>query len=100
MAKRDWDFWDIVILIGALIILFWAVLKALGIISSPVWLDVMPYFGVGAAIIGGVYKLGKIKRGIEDTERKVDKILNIEERFSKLEHEHKLAMEGKLKIKH
>lgn len=99
MAKRNLDFWDIVILIGALVIIFWAISKALGIIS-PIWVDTLPYFGVGAAIIGGVYKLGKIKRGIEDTEKKVDKILGIEERFNKLEHEHKLVMNGKLKIKH
>lgn len=98
--EKNWDFWDIVILIAALIILFWALLKAFGIVGSPVWVDVIPYFGVGLAIIGGVYKLGKIKKGIEDTERKIDKILKIEERFNVLEHEHKLVMEGKLKIKH
>lgn len=83
-----------------MIILFWALAKALGIIGSPTWIEVVPYFGIGATIIGGVYKLGKIKRGAEDTEKKVDKILIIEERFNKLEYKHKLAMNGKLKIKH
>jgi hypothetical protein len=100
MDKRGWDFWDLVILIGALIILFWALAKALKIIATPIWVDTLPYFGVGFAIIGGVYKLGIIKRGIDETERKVDKILTIEERFNKLENEHKLAMDGKLKIQH
>jgi len=46
------------------------------------------------------YKLGKIKRGIDETENKVDRILGIKERLDKLEHEHKLAMDGKLKIAH
>jgi hypothetical protein len=100
MGKRNWDFWDVVILIGALLILFWAILKLLGVINSPVGIDMLPYFGIGISILGFVYKLGKIMRGVEETERKVNKIATIENRFNKLENEHNLAMTGKLKIKH
>ena len=87
------------ILIAALLILFWAVLKIIGVINSPVWVDMIPFFGIGLAIIGGVYKLGKIMRGIEDTEEKIDSLLQIKDRFSKIEHEHNLALNGKLKIR-
>lgn len=75
MEKKD--FWDILIIAGALIILIWALLKAIGYIHTPNWVEVLPYFGGGISIIGGAYKLGKIKKGIEQTEEKVDKIIAI-----------------------
>jgi hypothetical protein len=58
----------------------------------------LPYFGGGASLIGGAYKLGKIKNGIEETQRKVDSLLEFERRFRKVEHEHNLCMEGKLNV--
>lgn len=100
MKKRGSDWWDILIIVGALLIIIWALLKAFGIIKTPTWVEMMPYFGGAASIIGGAYKLGKIKKGIEQTDEKVDKILKIEERFSKVENEHNLALSGKLNIKH
>ncbi len=100
MKKREFEFWDIIILIGALIILFWATLKALGIIHSPAWIEVLPYIGGGISIIGCAYSFGKVKRGIKETEEKVNHILKIEKRFNRLENEHQLAMEGKLKLRH
>lgn len=99
MAKTS-DFWDWLILIGALVILIWALLKSFNLIQSPSWVEMIPYFGGAVSIIGGTYKLGKIKKGIETTEKKVDKLLVIEERFDKIENEHNLAMDGKLKFKH
>jgi hypothetical protein len=100
MANDKSDFLDWIMILGALLIIGWALLKAFGILHSPIWVDMIPYFGVGGATLAGAYKLGKIKKGIEETEEKVDKILVIEERFKKLEIEHSLAMNGKLKIKH
>lgn len=94
------DFWNVLIVGGAILILIWALLKSLGIINTPVWVDMIPYFGVGASILGGAYRLGKIKKGIEETEKKVNVILNLEEKFNRIEHEHNLFMNGKLKIKH
>lgn len=97
--KKSFD-WSWLIILGALIILVWALLKALSILQSPAWVEMLPYFGAGASIIGGAYKLGKIKKGIEQTDEKVDKILKIEERFNKVEHEHDLVMCGKMEVKH
>ena len=94
------NFFDYLIICGALLILVWSILKAAGLINSPVWLDMVPYFGGGISILGGAYKLGKIKKGIEDTNEKVTKLIKIEERFSKLENEHNLAMSRKLKFSH
>jgi hypothetical protein len=70
------------------------------LINSPIWIEMIPYFSVGIVLLGGIYKLGKIKQGIENTELKVNKILSIEERFTRLENEHNLAMNGKIKFKH
>lgn len=60
----------------------------------------IPYFGAGASILSAIYKLGKIKKEIEETEKKADNILNFEEKFNKIEHEHNLFMDGKLKVKY
>ncbi|MFA5020349.1 MAG: hypothetical protein WC533_04605 [Candidatus Pacearchaeota archaeon] len=87
--KRGFDFWDFLIFIGVIIILGWALLKTLGIINSPIWLEMMPYYGAGLAGLGGAYKLGKIMNGVE-------RLLRIEERFNKLEHTHNMCIDGKL----
>lgn len=100
MNKRGLDSSSFFIIIGAILILLWALLKAFNIINTPMLIEMIPYFGAGVSIIGVSYKLGKIKRGIEETENKVDKLIKIEDRFNKLESEHVLAMNGKLKIKH
>jgi hypothetical protein len=100
IVKRGLEVWDLVILAGALTILIWAFLKAAGILHSPTWVEMLPYFGASASIIGGAYKLGKITRGIEHTEEKVSQILSLENRFNKVENEHHLAMCGKLSVKH
>jgi hypothetical protein len=99
-VKRGLDFWDILMLVGAIAILFWATLKAFGIITSPIWVEMIPYFGAGASLIGAAYKFGKMARGIEETEYKVDRLISLEKRFEKVENEHNLCLAGNLKIKH
>ena len=100
MIKRGFDFWDVVMLFGAMLILFWATLKSLGIIHSPIWIEMMPYFGIGITLVGAIYKMGKIARGVEETENKVKDLIIVCERFKKVENEHNLLIDGKLKIKH
>jgi len=99
MNKRgSISFWDFLLWLGALLILAWALLKIFGVIHSPVWVEMIPFLGAGASLVGEAYKLGKIKNRIEETERKVDKLLGMEERFRKIENEHNLCMDGKLSI--
>jgi len=104
MNKKGIESWEWLMIIGALIIIAWALFKAFGIIHSPVWVDMVPYFGGGISILGVTYQLGRIKRGIEQTEeklgladKKIDKLLLLEPRLVKLESEHNLAMQGKIK---
>ncbi|MBU2638651.1 MAG: hypothetical protein KJ955_06770 [Nanoarchaeota archaeon] len=99
MIKRKNDIWGKLILIGAVLIIAWAILKSLGILHSPVWIEMLPYLGMGVSLLGVAYKLGKIMSGIEQAGSKVNKLIAMEERFAKVEHEHNLAMYGRLKVK-
>jgi len=73
------DIWDIIMTIliwlGIAALLIWAILKGLGVLHSPVWIDMIPYYGIGVAGAGSLYKLGKIKRSIEVTEEKVNELI-------------------------
>ena len=89
MARSGLSFWDILIYLGLLLLVGWAMLKSLGVINSPVWIDMLPYYGIALAGLGGAYKLGKIMNGIE-------RLLRIEARFNKVEQTHNLCIEGKL----
>ena len=89
MARKGLSFWDILIYIGLLLLIGWAFLKSLGVINSPVWTDMIPYYGIGLAGLGGAYKIGKIMNGIE-------RLLQIESRFNKVEQIHNLCINGKL----
>ena len=71
------DFGTILMKVGALLILGWAFLKIIGVIESPVWVEMIPYIGGGAGILGVTYHLGKIMKGIEETEGKVNEVLEI-----------------------
>lgn len=65
MRKKLFDFWDWIILIGGLAIIVWALLKATGIINTPIWIQMVPYFSGGAVAIGAVFKAGKISQNID-----------------------------------
>ncbi len=80
MEKKGKDAWGVIfwiILVLGLIILFaWVFLKAFGIISSPLWINVALYFGGALTILSIAYYIGKIKQSIDYTDRKVDKNYN------------------------
>ncbi len=95
--KGEASIWDYLIWIGMLLILGWAFLKSFGIINTAVWIQMVPYYGAGIGGIGIIYKLGKIKKGIETTDSKVDNILQMKEDFQKVQHNQELCFEGKLK---
>ncbi|MFH1803111.1 MAG: hypothetical protein ABH864_06730 [archaeon] len=74
MAKRKLSFWDYLIWIGIILILGWALLKALGIINTPVWIEMIPYIGVGITLLGGAYKLGRILENVERMDTSVKEL--------------------------
>ena len=54
------DVTDILIWTGIFIITVWALGKATGLINSPVWVDMIPVFGVVVTIAGISLKIGAI----------------------------------------
>jgi len=108
-AKRvviDWNFFtSLVIILSIILISVWVLLKIAGVIHSPIWVDMIPYLGIIASGIAVFYKLGKIMKGIEVMAEKVnristleDKLTSIDNRLSILEHDHKLILDGKIKV--
>lgn len=98
--KKRIAWWDWLTAIGLGLLLIWIILKAMGIIHSPMWVDMIPYLGIFVAITGAIYKLGRVMEVIEQTSKKVDRLLSLETRFNKLEAEHCLVMAGKMKAGH
>ena len=97
MQKEDITFWDVILWLGIIAIFLWALLKSFGVINSPIWVDMIPYFGLAGSAVGGAYKLGKIMECIENTNQKVDRLLEIEKRFENIETSHNLCINGELK---
>ncbi len=54
------DVTDVLIWTGIFIITVWALGKATGLINSPVWVDMIPVFGVVVTIAGISLKIGAI----------------------------------------
>jgi len=89
---------DAVLIGSGLILLIWALLKSFGVIHSPVWSEMIPYFAGGTSILGIVYKWGAFNKDFEILKNKVERLIKLEERFNKVENEHNLCMQGKLSV--
>jgi len=96
MEKKELEFWDYLLWGGGFIILIWALLKIFKIISSPIWVDMVPVVAGGLSLLGGAYKLGKIMNGVEDTGKKVNELLVMKDDFQKVRHNQNLCITGKL----
>ncbi len=98
--KARFDFWDFLMWVGGITILVWALLKSFRIIESPIWIEMLPYIAIGLSILGGAYKFGKIIRGVEHTNKKVNilgrEFHEIKEDFIKVKYNQELCMSGKL----
>lgn len=93
---------DIVIYGSAIGIILWAILKSIGVIHSPVWIEMLPYILGGSSILGVSYKLGQFSKDFEHVKSKVNiidkRLEKVEDSFIKVENEHNLCMQGKLAI--
>lgn len=63
--KRRLDVWDYLLWLSAILILGWAFLKAIGVINTPEWVLMIPYFAAGLALLSCVFKGGQISQNIE-----------------------------------
>lgn len=56
----DWIFW-----ISVAVVVIWMILKAVGIIQSPVWQELLPYAGAFAAVVAYFQKTGAYLQKID-----------------------------------
>ncbi|MFH1199725.1 MAG: hypothetical protein V1708_01525 [Candidatus Micrarchaeota archaeon] len=75
--------------LGAVAILLWALLKSFGIIHSPVWVDMIPFFGGGVSILALAYRadrfIQKIEQKIDEMTAEVKKIAGLSDRILTIE---------------
>ncbi len=75
MATKEhaYDVTDALIWLGIVAVTTWALGKAIGWISSPVWVDMIPIFGAIATVAGISIKVGRVLQKldvvIDDVER-------------------------------
>jgi len=57
--------WAVLFWGGLIVLVLWALGKATGIINTPLWIDMIPYFSVATALAGGGIKAGKVLQKID-----------------------------------
>jgi hypothetical protein len=67
--KRGLSFWDLLAWIVLILIFLWLVLKTLGIINTPTWLEYAPLYG--AIYLAGwqISKLANVAQEVKDLKR-------------------------------
>ncbi len=56
----DWIFW-----ISVCVVAVWMILKAVGVIQSPAWQELLPYAGIFTAIVAYFQKTGRYLEKID-----------------------------------
>ena len=67
----DWIFW-----ISIAVIVVWIVLKAVGVIHSPVWQELLPYVGGLAAVVAYFQKTGAYFQKIDHLDQDLHEFRN------------------------
>lgn len=62
--------------LGGLTILVWALLKATGVINTPIWVEMIPYASASIALLVFVYQAGKLVNRFEVIEYDVHALKN------------------------
>ena len=93
MTERRISFWDFLFWIALIILLLWVILKGLGYINTPAFVEIIPY-------ISGIFIAGAIYQQFRNMQNDISYIKYVNKRFLKIEHEHNLFLEGKMRFKH
>jgi len=83
MVKEKLDIWDVIAWIVLALILIWVILKTLGIINTPLWLQYAPVYGAVYLAGWNIHKLDVVTRDVK--ELKKFKHVTIE-KITRLEH--------------
>lgn len=80
---------DVLIWLGIAAVTLWALGKAMGWISSPVWVDMIPIFGGVATVAGISIKVGRVLQKldvvIDDVDRIEGEVKGVDKRVTMLE---------------
>ncbi len=75
---------DFLLYAGAAAILIWAVLKAIHVIQSPVWVEMIPYIGGAISILALAYKAGNIVNKIDELDYDIRELKLIKKDITEL----------------
>jgi len=64
MGNKDYGYY--IAMIGVAIIIIWAILKSIGIIQSPVYLEMIPYIGIAVTFGGLVVTVRNLEGDVKD----------------------------------
>ncbi len=76
MAKRGFSIWDIIAWIVLIGIAIWLILKVLGIINSPDWLEYSPLFGAVYLAGWAMHKLEIVSNDVKELKKFKDATIN------------------------
>jgi hypothetical protein len=74
--KRESSFWDILAWIVLALIFLWVVLKTIGIIHTPSWLEYSPLYGVLYLAGWQMHKLATVAIEVKDLKKFKDATIN------------------------
>ena len=76
MKKRDLSFWDVLAWIVLFGIVVWLILKTLGIINTPLWIEYAPIYG--AVYLAGwqIHKLETVSSDVKELKRFKQETIN------------------------
>lgn len=57
--------WSVVFWLGTITVFLWLIARAVGLIHTPLILEILPYVGGFAALLGGIREAGKFTHKIE-----------------------------------
>ena len=96
--KRDWlDVLMMVLMfISGFTILVYGLLKAFGVINTPVWILGVPYVAGGITILSIVYYFGKLANKIEHIGKGIKSYERMKQDFIIIRNNQELCLTGKL----
>ncbi len=89
------DPWYALFWIGILITLAWTILKAVGVIKTPIWVEMIPWISVIAAVIGVVKYIVKYLVIIKVMDIR---LINLENDMKEVKDERLINLEKHLRI--
>ena len=90
--------WGLVLMyVSAFVILIWALLKSFGVINTPVWIEMVPYFSVFGGVVGGAVVFGKLFERVDRNCRILKGYEKMKDDFVLVRDKQKMCLSGELK---